>query len=100
MTWEWKRPRGAQTEVDGQRDDMGGKRSRGRPGLRWMDRVRSDGREETSRKAQTEVDGQSVERHGREEISRKAQTEVDGQSVERRGREETSRKGLRWRDRV
>ena len=40
------------------------------------------GREETSRKAQTEVDGQSVERCGREETSRKAQTEVDGQSVE------------------
>ena len=40
------------------------------------------GREETSRKGQTEVDGQSVKRHGREETSRKAHTEVDGQSVE------------------
>ena len=45
-----------------------------------------DGREETSRKAQTEVDGPSAERHGREETSRKAQTEVDGQSVERHER--------------
>ena len=50
------------------------------------------GREETSRKDQTEVDGPSAERHGREETSRKAQTEVDGPSAERHGREETSRK--------
>ena len=41
------------------------------------------GREETSRKAQTEVDGPSAERHGREDTSRKAQTEVDGPSAER-----------------
>ena len=42
------------------------------------------GREETSRKAQTEVDGQTENNSegGREDTSRKAQTEVDGQTTE------------------